>query len=76
MSNNEFTTKQEQPPQDQAQPRKAAPASKWQELAQRPEKVLLQIWGLLALGIVIRVITPMLAAAGSWSYRARPSWGC
>jgi hypothetical protein len=53
-----------QPPQDQAQPRKAAPASKWQELAQRPEKVLFQIWVLLALGIVIRVITPMLASGG------------
>ena len=64
MSNNEFTTKEEQPSQDPAQPQKAAPANKWAQNAMHPEKVLLQIWGLLALGIAIRVISPMLATGG------------
>jgi hypothetical protein len=53
-----------QPPQDPAQPRKAAPANKWAQNAMHPEKVLLQIWAMLALGIAVRVITPMLAAGG------------
>jgi hypothetical protein len=63
MSNNEFTTREE-PSRDPAQPQQAAPASKWVQDAQHPEKALFRIWGLLALGIAIRVITPMLATGG------------
>ena len=63
MSNNEFTTREE-PSRDPAQPQQAAPASKWAQDAQHPEKALFRIWGLLALGIAIRVITPMLATGG------------
>jgi predicted lipid-binding transport protein (Tim44 family) len=64
MSNNEFTTKEEQPSQDAAQPQKTAPANKWAQNAMHPEKILFQIWGLLALGIAIRVIIPMFATGG------------
>jgi hypothetical protein len=42
----------------------SAPVNKWQANAMHPEKALFQIWALLALGIVIRVITPMLATGG------------
>ena len=70
MSDNEFIQEKHdaraeaQPPQDAAQPRKAAPANKWAQNAMQLEKVLFQIWGLLVLGIAIRVITPMLASGG------------
>jgi hypothetical protein len=70
MSDNEFTQEEHdaraeaQPPQGPAQPRKTAPANKWTQNAMHPEKVLFQIWGLLVLGIAIRVITPMLASGG------------
>jgi hypothetical protein len=42
----------------------SALVNKWQANAMHPEKALFQIWALLALGIVIRVITPMLATGG------------
>ena len=44
MSNNEFTTKEEQPSQDAAQPQKAAPANKWAQDAMHPEKALFRTW--------------------------------
>ena len=68
MSDNEFTQEEHdaraeaQPPQDPAQPRKAGPANKWAQNAMHPEKVLLQIWSLLAIGIFVRVITPLFAS--------------
>ena len=53
-----------QPPQDPAQPRKAAPANKWAQDAMHPEKALFRIWGLVAIGIAIRVIMPLIAGNG------------
>lgn len=39
-------------------------ANKWAQSAMHPEKVLFQIWSLLAIGIFIRVISPMFATNG------------
>jgi hypothetical protein len=51
-------------PATQGPPQQAAPVSKWAQDAQRPEKALFRIWGLLALGLAVRVISPMLATGG------------
>jgi hypothetical protein len=53
-----------QPPQDPAQPRKAAPANKWAQDAMHPEKALFRTWALVAIGIAIRVIMPLIAGNG------------